>query len=895
MSVSSMLSSWQPAVAAWLRALLGRLPDWLKRPPVIAFRKVCDWWREILAFVAPFVVLAVLVWGPDIPAALRAEASIGTIAAVQGAVTGLSLIALVLAVELARRQEDRDDTVYEIMLRSAGIRPAFVFAIAALLATLGAVAIVDFSAAALEAQTPSLLLCAYLLTGAVGLLLLFTVLRTVLVLRPTGVIQYRFEANDRERREKVRDFISRTVSEFPTLDPFERVLLPHRALGLTATERLFVEVDDALQSRHAARFSGALQRLRLLVLNSADEISESVVGFQPPGQPQYGYWFPLDGLQGRLAELWRSSFARQGSEFTKEMWSFQYWMVMTGVTRQSGELVELGLRSGLMGYQAAQEAGISRGHARHEWMNLRGAAWWRLRPIEHRQSAPATEVFVARLIEYLQEYGDMLLRSDDSVSFRDVMAEFSEAFFDREKDRWRSEFHADGGNEPLSGFEYAVMALLALAGRAMTLKEQGKLAEIDEYLDLIDEMIGQFAPIERFVPAAYEPERPLHQQWGWWEMDGGKGDSSAAIWIAPEQYVMLPLLANLLEAESTEPLPSLGGYAQQFTDTWTAHQDLLFGVAGIAPDDRTDAIDRFSARLATARAAEERESEDFHLSAPLDQERVSRFLENLRLWRQNDRVVEMCFEQVGRVRRLDEGEWGDQGRFARAWLLPRPSFVDDAVLASTYAEWFDTRLVDGFEIGLVSMMAAEIRGSSEVHDAPSADLSHLMVAVDDALMALGEGRQVIVFVGKWPNDLHSSLRSQMYDRDHGELLPVDSQHYQVTGAYKGHWILWIPTAAEPAIAVVNIERWGWLVRAPVNGEDFGVGLDGIDQTEAEDQARNELPDDMDEAARAARVRQLRLLVRAHAEERTRFEVENPDAARLIRVAPSSDDGAHSAA
>ena len=45
--------------------------------------------------------------------------------------------------------------------------------------------------------------------------------------------------------------------------------------------------------------------------------------------------------------------------------------------------------------------------------------------------------------------------------------------------------------------------------------------------------------------------------------------------------------------------------------------------------------------------------------------------------------------------------------------------------------------------------------------------------------------------------------------------------------------------------------------------------------------------------RAERVWQLRLRVRVHAEERTRFDVENPDAARIIRVAASSDDSIHS--
>ena len=875
-------------IGPWVRAALERLPVRLKKPSVLLYGKARDWWREIVAFLAPFAILAVLGWSPAIPVALSGEASIGTIAAVQGAVTGLSLIALVLAVELARRQEDRDDTVYEIMLRTAWIRPTFAFAIAALLATLTALAISDFSVVATDAHRANVLLSAYALTGGVGVVLLATVLRTVHVLRPTGVIEYRFQANDRERRKNVSDFISRTTNEYPTLDPVAKVLLPHRLLGLTATERLFVEVDDALQSQHAARFSGALQRMRSLVLNSADQIATSRIGFQPPGQPSLGYWFPLDALQGRLTELWRSAFARQGSEFTKEMWSFEYWLVMTGIERRSGEIVELGLRSGLIGYQAAREADRSHGHAGHEWLNLKSAAWWKLRPYDAALYDPEKEVFVPRLIEYFQEYGNMLLVADDSGSFREILSRFADAFFEREKRAWMHAFYSEEQTGPLTSFEYSILALLALAGRAMTLAHKGKLTGVKDYLNPIEELVGEFAPVERFVPAAYEPERRLHGQWEWWEMDEEGSDDFGFRWMASEQYVLLPLLLRIVESVSNQPLPSLKGFAQRSIDAWDKHQDLLLETADIDPADRGEVVDRVSARMETAKASEDRETDEIHLSAELDEGRVTRFLEKVKSERSKDRAFESYFHDVERVQRISEEAWGTEGLFASGWLLPRRYFVGDVVNSTYYEEMESDGLVRGLENGLALKLVKEIEDSSHVAEAQSEHLGDLLGAVDVALRDLGDGPCLIVFAGTWPDEVHSQLHWCMFDGTDNEVEAIESQHYQQRGVYKGHSILWFNTGQEPRIAVISLERWGYLVRAPVDGQELGVGLEEIDQHAAEERARKSLPQSASEAEIAEQVRQERLLVRAYVEERSRFEVEDPEAARIIRVAEAAD-------
>ena len=887
MSADSTSDSWRASLKAWIGSIWQRGLDAGERLAASGVRKVRDWRREILAAAAPFVLLVVLALVPEIPAVLRSGASIGAIAAVQGAVTGLSLIALVLAVELARRQEDRDDTVYEIMLRTARIRPTFVFALTALLATLTSVAIADFSVFAEDARAANLLLCAYLLTGLVVGALLVTVLRTVHVLRPTGVIEYRFQANDRERRQEVERFVARSLNEVPKMGLIERLLLPHRPVGLTATERLFVEIDDALQSGQAARFSGALQRLRRLIENSADEIAASALGFQPPGRPPLGYWFPLDALEGRLGELWRSTFARQGHEFENELWALQYRLVLTGAERRSGELLEFGLQSGLVGYRAARTVGRSSDHARRVWSNLDYSAWWQLRGADGGGIDPSAALFAARLIEYLQEYGNMLLKVGDMASFRDMLAEFRQSFYDAEEHRWMYQMHLVDKNAPLSNFEYAVMALLALAGRAMTLKKQGNLSEIGEYLAPIHEMVDQFAPIERFVPAACERETPLQQQWSWWETDGEAYGGVRFAWVAPEQYPMLLLLANLLKTGSDQPLPSLGGNAQRFIEAWTSHKGVILEAADVEAENVEELASRFERRLETAKAAEEREREDFHLAAPLDQSRVSQFLERITVERQGDRVLEDCFAREGRVRHLDEAEWGEEDWLGPTWRLPRAPFVDDP----SHLPFRGTSLVRGFEYALAFQLTETVMDTSQLHSSVAMELDDVMTAIDAATIAIGEGPQLIVFGGDWPNGVHVDLQMRMYSNTESDLSPYQGQSARMLGTYKRHDMLDMRHEGEPTIIVLRLDRWGWLLRAPMNGEDFKVGLEEIDLDEAARLANEELPDDADEETRAAKIRELRLLVRVRAEERSRFEVEDPAAAWIIRVASSESDDA----
>ena len=429
------------------------------------------------------------------------------------------------------------------------------------------------------------------------------------------------------------------------------------------------------------------------------------------------------------------------------------------------------------------------------------------------------------------------------------------------------------------------MALLALGGRAMTLKEKGKLGEIGGYLDAINELVGQFALIERYVPAASsEQETPLHQQWSWWEMETEEGGGTSFSWMASEQYVMLPLLLNLLKSESDQPLASLDGFAPQFIDAWNTHKDLLMDLADVGPLERQKTAEAFTERLATAEAAEEKEKEDFYINASQDPTQVGKFLAKLRAFRKDDRLLERSFDEAGRVRRLAEQEWGDRSRVDFRKLVPRERFVKGVVHSPFVVEFYAQHLAYGFEGALVAKLTEVIEQAAETHAVPNDDLDRLVEALDKTLAAVGEGRRLVIFVGRWSHDLHLELNRRQRSDNHPEFTAGQRQHRFVIGSYKESLVLWMDSNEDRKIAVLNVDRWGWIDRATTNGEDVEARLTEIELDEAERRARAESIGSSSIPSMDRRVRELRLRVSVEASERVDFDVVNPDAARVIHVA-----------
>ena len=882
---------WRAAGQGWLRRIGAHTPDWIRRLSTVAIQRFRAWWREVLAFVGPFVLLAVMASSPDIRAVVRADASLGSVAAVQGAVTGLSLIALVLVVELARRQEDRDDTVYEIMLHTAWIRPTFTFAVAALVATLTAMALSDLAP---KGSASNLLVCAYFLTASVAVALLATVWRTVYVLRPTGIVEHRFTANERERRERVSAYIAGHRYDGVGNGESGHAVHVERAGSLIATDRLFVEVEDALRSHQSSRLRWALDRLRALIEASAHEIAAVEHSTPYFGRARHGAWFPLDAIEERLYEFWRAASDNPEDGHVREMWSFQRWLVDVGVEWRSAEILELGLRSGLAAYEAA---GAPTGRRRSDWFQHLQENWSELAKLESigeddgdRESSRVA----VRLATYLQELGGLLIARNDPASFADMFEAFRHTF-DTLKRSWRQRhYEREVRDEPqFELFEQVVLSMLAMCGRVMLIGERLPSIDAAPFAQPIIKMLEGSAPVRRYLPAVFDFAGDVQWQWGSWKYEDSLGQGHPVVPWQSEQYALLPLLAQLV-SERPSTLSSIPeGFAERVQDTWMRHADTVCAYADAPSEDMASRKEEFSELLAAAVSEEKLVREKHVLSSPLDPERVGAYVEQVRDARRYDQALEYYFGASGRVCWRTESAPDVPSAITYAWLARRDMLVVDASVHSYANEAYGF----GFEPVLFRMLWDLVsRGNGVTHVRGTAP-TDLLPAIDSVLDDLGCQIGVIVMYGQWDTDDLGRISVWFQRGVDDDLLPLAMRksYWRRMGAYRGHPVLRAKVDGEPAILVLDLESWGWCVRSTERGERLDVVVTAIEGEEAKRLVDQESTERWLPSYRAYRLDEFMRKVRVRVTERTSFQVENADAARIIRVAASSDDSGHNAA
>ena len=467
----------------------------------------------------------------------------------------------------------------------------------------------------------------------------------------------------------------------------------------------------------------------------------------------------------------------------------------------------------------------------------------------------------------------MLLLNDDMPSFEGMLAEFYDTFEQLSKPYERLRY--DRNASAPTGFnvqQHVVLALLALAGRAMLLEASGTVADAKPYVQALDKFVDGYARIERFTNQIFERERSLQQQWDWWETPTEETIGDTVFWVMPERYAMLALLYQLLKDQSDEPLPSFDGYAQRFIEVWKGHSDSIMKTAEIDEVRHAEVSGRVVARLETSIAAEQREGDDRALAAGIDQQRVTDLITELRKERAEDRVLEYRFGEADRVRKVNESDWSN-GQLGQGWLLPRDVFT----VGSTIEPMRLAGATSGFERGLFVQLAKELEGARAASQLTSAGVDDVLHAIDVGLHELACIQPLIVLHGKWPREaiVEPWQHSSVGDRP---LSWAKTDFRQVRVEYKGHWLVQSWTDGDPVLLMLDLDRWGWLVRAPINGEEFGLEFKEIDREGAEQLVDNSSDQDGD---REERIREQMLKVRLDAQERVKFEVENPDAALRI--------------
>ncbi len=877
MGLQSTLGEWRERMLRWQAARRARPLGGRPRGVDIVLSRARAWWRESLSFVAPFVIVAALGFTADIFEVAVGGPSIGTVAAVQGAVTGLSLIALVLAVELARRQEEHDDTIYEIMLHTAWIRPTFSLAVSALLATTTAMALSTYTT---QTSDSNLLLSAYVLTGFVALALLVAVWRTIHVLRPTGVIEHRFDVNERERRKRVVEYIAGHPEDRPSYGNTGSVGQVEMAVSLIATDRLFVEVEEALQHQQASRLRWALDRLRLLIEASAEQIETAEADWRFHSFPRYDPWFPLDAISERLYQFWRAASEQPQDGHLREMWRFQRWLVTTGISCRRFELVELGLKACL----TASEVGVpTTGQRRSDWLQNLQHNWSSLADlgIDRDCDHEITETrYRARLATHLQDLGGLFIKRNDAAGFSDMAVTLQHAV-DLLRREWRRRTFVreiEGSATP-ELFEQTLLALLALYGRAMLAGETNSDFDSRPYVDSLQSLIGESASTQRELHATFDLDGPVQGQWGGWQYEDRAHLGASMRRVERKTYVILALLAQLIVSPKADLEEVLAGHAQAMLDSWNRHADTVCLAAGVGPDDRDITKDAFEEQLRRAAESDWRADEERIRSTPVDPMRLSAFVSEARRARQDDRVLEHLFSQSGRVVWRDEAASDAPQSIAYSWFANRGPLVID----SDQRNFAHDMLVFGFEPVLFKQMATLSLESGIAETLEASSLAQILTGLDCALGELKGPDMVIVAHGHWGADLFGQFEAYVSREASARSNSIGRWFPQMVGTYRGFRVLKCSSSDTHGLVVCDLNNWGNLVRSKVVGEDIGVWISEITDEDAERRADEDSVKVRFRSLREWRIQQLTLHVEVTAKEHSEFEVEDPMAIRMIRL------------
>ena len=358
-----------------------------------------------------------------------------------------------------------------------------------------------------------------------------------------------------------------------------------------------------------------------------------------------------------------------------------------------------------------------------------------------------------------------------------------------------------------------------------------------------------------------------------------------------ERYAVLPLLVMLV-SERPSSLPSIPyGYAERVQDIWKRHAGTVCAYAGVPTEEMASREDEFS-ELIGAAASEERTVREQHvLESPLDPQRVAAYAEQVRDARRYDQALEYYFSASGRVWWRAENAPDVPSAITYAWLARRDMLVVDASVHSYANEAYGF----GFEPVLFRMLWDLVsRGNGLTHVRGTAP-TDLLSAIDSVLDDLGCQIGMIVMYGQWDTDDLGRIAVWFQRGVDDDLLPsaMRRSYWRRMGAYRGHPVLRARVDGEPAILVLDLESWGWCVRSTERGERLDVVVTAIEGEEAKRLVDQESTERWLPSYRAYRLDEFMRKVRVRVTERTSFEVENPDAARIIRVAASSDDSAHS--
>ena len=818
---------------------------------------------------------------------------LGALLGAQAAITALTLAVTLFVMQGVGARRDVDDRMYQEYVRRSWVKPIFrgsiiaggVTGLALLAAELGTGAPKVGSEPGLR-NLPLVAAGAFTINLALPLLLFEQAIRLA---RPDRWRALRRDVNKRDVRAAVQAFLDRyrrVVAQREADQPDFADLFPGSEEG-SADEAVRALLDDALRAmdeRRRREFTDALKSIEELVAHAMDEIEQVMDEIDPEGdtwsppgaQPQ---WPPLREL-GRNLYSFREDVIRRGiRDYASDLLSLDYWLRRRAVQHRCGELFTVAVASDRWNCEIAGRVGTP------ELSEMfRDRSWLVTDMTLSALSAEEAFPYAQHLVMHHERLLSDAMHADRRADYEALVRGFDN-FLRVTSLGWRAEDWPRGEAARLHEqlVQHYRIALMELAGRAIILASEGRIAGAGPYLEAARDKYAHPQQLADNLAEAltHEDRRSLFLGSDW-EGEGAQPLETRS--VDPDRYFLTFFSVRLLEL-AKGPIPDLDlrGSAKQVREWFTANAEDLERHLRADPD--TSKQRRLEIAMGALRDAVRRDeiAEDENIiRRELSDERIAAFTAGVYASAFMPNTIERLFADAAAFLYLpSDAEGAPELRGAsnlvgRGFLAEAPERARIGY-AALHGDPWGRMLADGVLHDLCTAL-----DDAPAMAAPLGSAQELLRAVDGALKILEpQGEVILLLAGRW-SEVLSDLEIQTPDGYLPEWRVPEADRCGEWGRYLEHPMIWGPREGDRRMYIVEPGRWGCFVRAQVEGDrDVLVEADPISLERARELLianPDRFPDEPDEASK---LRKLQASVRVGAAARTGFRVTDPSRARRV--------------
>ena len=616
---------------------------------------------------------------PWLPKASEAGTLLGTLLGAQAAIAALTLAVTLFVMQGVSARRDVDDRIYVEYVRRSWVRMIFWGSIIAVAVT-GVVLMTESfvgdtgKVAETVPGVPNLALIAAMAFLANLLFALTLFERAIRLARPEHWRNLRQDVNKRDVRQAVQVYMGRLLRAIANRDADEpdwSIMFPDPGEG-SANEAIRALLDDArraMAERRQQEFERSLSSIRELVTYAMDEMEK--VGMQwgvPGSQPE---WPPLRELGGNLYPF-REEIIREGNrECIFELLKLDYWLITNGIRRSCGELFTTGLNGYRWNYQIATRHGYSEFHEM-----LRDDFSRDLPSIVLGRNLDKSFPYMEEIVNHQERILSDALHANGPADYEQLHIGFRSRFWDivryHELDDPLSLGHNTLGDTLACRYR---IVLMGLAGRAVTLAENGKIADADQYLGVAREVYTDLGQLANDVSAALKTgPRSIFDQWTDWEMqDHPTGE---VVTVATEKYPQTFFAVRIMElANEATPVLNLHGGAKRILDWFLANSERLERFVQDTPG-LNGSQRRGLATKVLQQAVRLDEIEEDHkiIQRELSGERIADFKAGVREGARSHDFIENLFKKAGAFSKAAAGADGSPQE-RNSWVLQPKAYL----------------------------------------------------------------------------------------------------------------------------------------------------------------------------------------------------------------------------